>query len=190
MKVKKRIGLLALVIFTAGIIMSYIDALVTVVYNIIPEEVTSTKFTDLVLYGPIWWKINVIISVVIISVGIISYLLGADMVKYSMRKVHRFDFLVVILTFVIISASGLGDVIAQTFIEIIRRNNPVSWIGYEWWWTKYMPLPGFIAFVLGLNYPTGTIMLTGSIIGVILLIFLWFYYFKIYGLKKKRKSKK
>jgi len=185
MGLKKRIVLLTLVIFTVSLIITFIDALVTVVYDIIPKEVPSTNFTDLVLYGPVWWKINAVISALIIAIGIISYLLGTVKTR-SIYKPHYFDIIVVIFTFLIISASGLGDAISQTFIEILRGNTPGNWIVYEWWWTKYIPLPLLLTLLSGLVYPTGVTMLVSSAIGVILLVFLWYYYFKIYEFKGRR----
>src|SRR4030065_2703288 len=109
MEEKKRIGVLTLVIAVAGIIFAAIDAIVSVTYAVVPPEPQSTDFFYLVINGPIWWKINPVIIITVISVGIISFLLGSDL-KFSARPIKSFyGFLRLGLTFTIISLSGLGD---------------------------------------------------------------------------------
>ena len=182
MEKKKRIAILTLMLFLVGVILAFFDALVGEVYQVIPEQRPATGFKDLVLSGPIWWKINSSIQTLIIFVGIVSYLLGASISKRSIRF-HFTDILLVIFTFLIISASGFGDIIAQSFIEILRGNNPFFWIGHEWWWTTYLPLPWLLTVVSGLVYPTGMTMLVGSVIGIALLVSMWAYYLKFYKSK-------
>lgn len=190
MEWKTRIGLFTLTIFVASIIFTFIDALVTVEYNVIPKELESTDFSYLVLYGPIWWKINTTVFIVLISVGIISYLLGADLIKWSMRNVYIVDFLIIILTFFTISASGLGDITSQSFIEILRGNNVFAWIKYEWWWTKYMPLPFAISSLAGHDVPLGVDMAASSLIGIVIVFSMWLYYYKRYEIPRPIKRSK
>ncbi len=77
MEAKKRIGFLTLIIAIAGIVIAAIDAIVSVTYAVVPPD-TSGDFFDLVWNGPIWWKINPIIIITIITLGIIAFLLGSD----------------------------------------------------------------------------------------------------------------
>ena len=176
MEEKKRIGFLTLVIAIAGIIFAAIDAIVSVTYAVVPPQ-ASTDFFDLVINGPIWWKINPIIIITLITVGIVAFLLGSDG-KVSIYPVKRFyAFLRVGLTFVIISLSGLGDVISQTFIECFTGKYPFNWLAIDWWWTRFMPIPALIAFLIGHSVPSGIDMATGSIIGIILLVFMWLQYY-------------
>ena len=176
MEDKKRLGLLTLVISIAGIVFAFIDAIVAVNYAVIPSE-PSTDFFDLVINGPIWWKINPLIIITQVSVGIVAFLLGSDL-KFSMQPVKSFfGFLCVGLTFLIVSLSGLGDIISQTFIECLMGRFPFGWLAYDWWWTRFMPIPAVIAFLLGHSVPSGTDMALGSIIGTILLIIMWLEYY-------------
>ncbi len=175
MEEKKRIGFLTLVIAIAGIVFAAIDAIVSVTYAVVPPT-PSNDFYDLVINGPIWWKINPVIIITLITVGIIAFLLGSDL-KFSERTVNFYSFLRVGMTFVIVSLSGLGDIISQTFIESFTGRNPLSWLAYDWWWTRFMPIPALIAFLVGHSVPTGIDMLTGSLIGVTLLVFMWLQYY-------------
>lgn len=185
MEEKKRIGFLTLVIAIAGIIFAAIDAIVSVTYSVVPPQ-PSTDFFDLVVNGPIWWKINPIIIITIITVGIVAFLLGSDG-KVAIAPIKRFyAFLRVGLTFVIISLSGLGDIISQTFIECFTGRYAFSWLGYEWWWTRFMPIPALIAFLIGHGVPSGIDMATGSVIGIILLVFMWLHYYGKINLARVR----
>lgn len=180
MEKKKRIGLLTLVVFMAGTVMAIIDAVVTVSYGVMDSvaEQSSADLHELVFNGPVWWKINPVIIITIISVGVIAFLLGTD-IGTSIRPSRELIQLVpVFLTFVIISFSGLGDVISQTCIEYMKGNNPFNWLHYEWWWTRFMPIPALIAFLAGHSVPLGTDMVIGSVVGVVILGAMWFYYYK------------
>jgi hypothetical protein len=188
MEEKKRIGVLTLVIAVAGIIFAAIDAIVSVTYAVVPPEPQSTDFFYLVINGPIWWKINPIIIITIISVGIIAFLLGSDL-KFAMQPIKSFfGFLRVGLTFVIVSLSGLGDIMSQTFIEFFTGKFPLGWLAYDWWWTKFMPIPALIAFLIGHSVPSGGDMALGSAIGIILLIVMWLHYYGKLDLTKIRTS--
>jgi hypothetical protein len=188
MEEKKRIGFLTLVIAIAGIVFAAIDAIVSVTYAVVPPEPQSTDFFYLVINGPIWWKINPIIIITIISVGIIAFLLGSDL-KFSMQPIKSFfGFLRVGLTFVIVSLSGLGDIMSQTFIECFTGRFPFGWLAYDWWWTKFMPIPALIAFIIGHSVPSGIDMALGSAIGIILLIVMWLHYYGKLNLEKIRTS--
>lgn len=185
MEEKKRIGFLTLVIAIAGIIFAAIDALVSLTYAVVPPE-PSNDFFDLVINGPIWWKINPVIIITLISVGIIAFLLGSDG-KFTIYPVKRFyGFLRLGLTFVIISLSGLGDILSQTFNEIFAGHYAFSWLTIDWWWTRFMPIPALIAFLIGHNVPTGIDMVIGSVLGVILLVFMWLHYYGKLNLAKIR----
>jgi len=185
MEEKKRIGFLTLVIALAGIIVAVIDSIVAVSYAVVPPEPT-TDFFDLVINGPVWWKINPVIIITIIGVGIVGFLLGSDL-KLSMRPIKSFfGFLRVALTFVIISLSGLGDIISQTFIECLTGNSPVNWLYYDWWWTRFMPLPAVIAFLVGHNVPSGIDMVVGAVIGIVLLSVMWLHYYGKINLTRVR----
>ncbi len=176
---KKRIGLLTVVVFIAGTIMSIIDAVVSVTYGVVPEE-STTDIGELVMNGPLWWKINPIILLTIIGVGVTAFLLGND-VKLSgpvLKKQLR-QLAPVFLTFAAISFSGLGDVISQTFVELLSGNSPLHWLNIEWWWTMYIPVPAVIAFLGGHRIPTGTDMAIGGVVGVLMVVALWFYYYDI-----------
>ena len=185
MEEKKRIGFLTLVIAIAGIVFAAIDAIVSVTYAVVPPE-PSNDFFDLVINGPIWWKINPVIIITVISVGIISFLLGSDL-KFSARPIKSFyGFLLLGLTFVIISLSGLGDIISQTFIECFTGRFPFGWIYYDWWWTRFMPIPALIAFLIGHSVPSGIDMALGSTIGIFLLSVMWLHYYGKLKLTKIR----
>lgn len=187
MEEKKRIGLLTLLIGVAGIVFAAIDAIVSVTYAVVPSE-SSNDFFDLVINGPIWWKINPVIFVTLISVGIIAFLLGSDL-KFSMQPIRSFfGFLRVGLTFVIVSLSGLGDIISQTFIECFTGRFPFGWLAYDWWWTRFMPIPALIAFLIGHSVPSGIDMAIGSIVGLILLSIMWVHYYGKLNLEKIRTS--
>jgi len=183
MEEKKRIGFLTLVIAIAGIIVAVIDAIVAVSYAVVPPE-PSTDFFDLVINGPVWWKINPVIVITIIGVGIAAFLLGSDL-KLSTRPIKGFfGLLRVGLTFVIVSFSGLGDIISQTFIECLTGRFPLSWLSYDWWWTRFMPIPAVIAFLIGHNIPSGVDMALGSTVGIILLSVMWLHYYEKINLAK------
>ena len=176
MEEKKRIGFLTLVITIAGIIFAAIDAIVSVTYAVVPIE-PSNDFFDLVINGPIWWKINPIIIVTVTSVGIISFLLGSDLKFSSKPRKSFFGFLRLGLTFVIISLSGLGDILSQTFIECFMGRFPFSWIAYDWWWTRFMPIPALIALLMGHSVPSGVDMVLASTLGIILVTLMWLHYY-------------
>jgi len=180
MERKKRIGLLTFVVFMAGTVMAIIDAVVTVAYGVMEDvaQHSSADFSELVINGPIWWKINPIIIITIISVGVIAFLLGSDTGKSIRPSKQLFELVPVFLTFVTISFSGLGDVISQTAIECLKGNNPLNWLQYEWWWTRFMPIPALIAFLAGHSVPSGTDMVIGSVVGIVILGAMWFYYYK------------
>ena len=185
MEEKKRIGFLTLLIAIAGVIVAAIDAVVSVNYAVVPPE-PSTDFFDLVINGPIWWKINPIIIVTIIGLGIVAFLLGSDLKLFSNRIKSFLGFLRVVLTFVLTSLSGLGDIISQTFIECLTGRYPLNWLYYDWWWTRFMPLPALMAFVMGHNVPSGMDMTLASTVGMILLSVMWLqYYGKINFVRKK-----
>jgi hypothetical protein len=176
MEEKKRIGFLTLLIAIAGIVFAAIDAIVSVTYAVVPPE-PSHDFFDLVINGPIWWKINPVIIITVMSVGIIAFLLGSDL-KFSMQPIKSFyGFLRLGLTFIIVSLSGLGDIISQTFIECFTGRFAFGWIYYDWWWTRFMPIPALIAFLVGHSIPTGVDMALGSAIGIILVGVMWLHYF-------------
>lgn len=183
MKEKRKIGLLTLVIAIAGIIIAFIDAVVSVSYGVIPSE-PSADFMDLAINGPVWWRINTVIMITIIGVGIVAYLIGSDK-KLSMRSLNDFyGFARVILTFVLISFSGLGDLMAQTVVEWLNGNSPFYWVHREWWWTRFMPIPAMVSFLAGHSVPLGIDMIVASIIGIILLSVMWLHYYEKIGFAK------
>lgn len=157
--------------------LSAIDAVVTVAYDVIPEK--SNNFLELAINGPVWWKINPILSITFISVGVIAFLLG-DHSETSIRSSRELllELSPLILTFVITSFSGLGDVISQTFNECMNGNNPLYWLNREWWWTRFMPLPALIAFLAGHSVPLGIDMAVGSVVGIVILGAMWYYYYR------------
>ncbi|MDH5438056.1 MAG: hypothetical protein OEZ21_10690 [Candidatus Bathyarchaeota archaeon] len=177
MEKKKRIGLLTFVVFMAGIIVAIIDAVITVAYDVIPEQ-PSADFWHLVINGPVWWKINPVILITVISVGVVAFLLGSDIGKSIRPSRELVELVPVFLTFVILSFSGLGDIISMTFIEWMRGNNPFSWLHYDWWWTRFMPIPALLSFLGGRSVPSGTDMVIGSVLGIGILGAMWFYYYR------------
>ena len=187
MEEKKRIGLLTLVIALAGIVFAAIDAIVSVTYAVVPSN-PSGDFFDLVINGPIWWKINPIIFATLISVGILAFLLGSDL-KFSAHPIRSFyGFLRMVVTFLIVSLSGLGDIISQTFIECFTGRFPFAWLGYDWWWTRFMPIPAVVAFLTGHNVPSGIDMALASILGLILLSAMWLHYYGKLNLELMRNA--
>jgi len=187
MEQKKRIGFLTLVIAIAGIIIAVIDAVVSVSYGVVsPEQPPNTDFFDLAINGPVWWKINPIIVITVISVGVVAFLIGSDLKLFANRIKSFFAFLRVALTFVIISLSGIGDVISQTFVECLNGKSPLNWLYIDWWWTKYMPLPAVIAFLMGHSVPSGIDMAVGSILGIALLMVMWLHYYEKISFTKIR----
>lgn len=179
MEEKKKIGLLTLVLAIAGIIFAFIDAVVSVSYDVVPlEQPPSADFMNLAINGPVWWRINPIIMSVIISVGIIAYLIGSNK-RLSAHSVNDFSGVArVILTFVLISFSGLGDLMAQTVVEYLTGNSPFYWVTREWWWTKFMPFPAVVSFLAGHSVPWGSDMIVASIIGIIILSVMWLQYYE------------
>ena len=178
MEEKKRIGFLTLVIAIAGIVIAVIDAVVSVSYGVIPpEQPANTGFHELAINGPVWWKINPIIVITVISVGVVAFLIGSDLKLFANRIKSFFAFLRVALTFVIISLSGIGDVISQTVVECLNGQSPLNWLNIDWWWTKYMPLPAVIAFLMGHGVPSGIDMAIASILGIVLLMVMWLHYY-------------
>jgi hypothetical protein len=177
MEEKKKIGLLTLILVIAGIIFAFIDAVVSVSYGVIPSEPSSGDFVDLAINGPVWWRINTIIMGTIISVGIIAYLIGSGKELSTLSLSDFSGFARVILTFVLISFSGLGDVMAQTVVECLTGNSPFYWVNRQWWWTKFMPFPALVSFLAGHSVPWGSDMIVASIIGIILLSIMWLHYY-------------
>lgn len=178
MEEKKRIGFLTLVIVIAGIILAVIDAVVSVSYGVVPPEPPAdTSVYGLAMNGPVWWKINPIIVITVISVGVIAFLIGSDLKLFANRIKSFYAFLRVALTFVIMSFSGIGDIISQTFIEYLKGNSPLNWLYIDWWWTKFMPLPAALAFLMGHELPSGIDMAIASILGTVLLSVMWLHYY-------------
>jgi len=179
MEEKKRIGFLTLVMVIAGIILAAVDAVVSVSYGVVPPEPPADTSFDALsgINGPVWWKINPIIVITLISVGVVAFLIGSDLKLFANRVKSFYAFLRVALTFVIMSFSGIGDIISQTFIECLNGNSPLNWLYTEWWWTKYMPLPAVIAFLMGHEFPSGIDMAIASILGIVLLITMWLHYY-------------
>jgi len=132
---------------------------------------------DLVINGPIWWKINPIIVITIITLGIVAFLIGSDWKFAGNPMKSFFGFLRVALTFVIMSLSGLGDIISQTFIEILSGHFPLNWLYIEWYWTKFMPLPAVLAFLGAHEVPSGIDMAVASALGMVLITFMWLHYY-------------
>jgi len=176
MEHKHRFGFLALAVFLACIVLAFIDAVVSLSYAVIPQE-PSADFFDLVINGPVWWKVNPVIHIIIIGVGLVGFLLGSDRKTSTHSAKYFVGFVPVILTAVIISLSGLGDITAQTFAECLQGNNPLNWLHYEWWWTRFMPLPALIALLAGHSVPSGIDMLIASAIGIFMISFMWLYYY-------------
>jgi len=187
MEEKKRIGFLTLVIVIAGIIIAVVDAVVSVSYGVVPSEPPAdTSVYELAINGPVWWKINPIIVITVISVGVIAFLIGSDLKLFANRIKSFFAFLRVALTFVIMSFSGIGDIISQTFIECLNGRSPLNWLYCDWWWTKYMPLPAVIAFIMGHAVPSGIDMAIGAILGIVLLMVMWLHYYEKISFTKIR----
>jgi len=185
MEEKKRIGFLTLLIAIAGIVIAAVDAVVSVSYAVVPPE-PSADFFDLVINGPVWWKINPIIVITIISLGIVAFLLGSDLKLFANRVKSFFGFLRVVLTFVITSLCGLGDIISQTFIECLSGGSPLNWLHYDWWWTRFMPLPALIAFLVGHSVPSGIDMAVASTLGIAFLTVMWLQYYEKINFTKIR----
>jgi len=179
---KKKIGILTILLQSASMVFTFIDAIVAVNYPVMPEP--SADFTKLVMEGPIWWKINPILFMVLISVGVFAFILGNDTERDVKQPKEWRAFLPLVFTFLIISASGLGDAMSQSFIEILSGNNPFYWLIRDWWWTKFLPLP-FVVSTLRLHpVPTGLDMLICSVIGIFLLGLMWLRYYEVGGLQK------
>jgi hypothetical protein len=177
MEAKKRLGFLTLIIAIAGIVIAAIDAIVSVTFAVVPPDTSGKTFSDLVWNGPIWWKINPIIIITTITLGIVAFLIGSDWKFAGNPMKSFFGFLRVALTFVIMSLSGLGDIISQTFIECLYGNFPLTWLYREWYWTKFMPLPAVLAFLGGHEVPSGIDMALASALGVVLIILMWLHYY-------------
>jgi len=177
MEEKKRLGFLTLIIAVAGIVIAAIDAIVSVTYAVVPPDTSGQSFSDLVLYGPIWWKINPIIIITIITLGIVAFLIGSDWKFAGNAKKSFYSFMRVALTFVIISLSGLGDILSQTFIEIFSGHFPWNWLYIDWYWTKFMPLPAVLAFLGGHEVPSGIDMALASFLGMVLISIMWLHYY-------------
>lgn len=179
---KKKIGILTILLQSASMVFTFIDAIVAVNYPVMPAP--SEDFTALVIEGPIWWKINPILFTVLISVGVFAFILGNDTERDVKQPKEWRAFLPLVFTFLIISASGLGDAMSQTFIEILSGNSPFYWLIRDWWWTKFLPLP-FVVSTLRLHaVPTGLDMLICSVIGIFLLGLMWLRYYNVGGLQK------
>jgi len=187
MEKKKRIGLLTFVVCIAGTIMCIIDAVVSVTYGVLPENPTM-DINELMMNGPIWWKLNPIILLTIIGVGVTAFLLGNDVkLSRSVLKKQLSQLAPVFLTFAAISFSGLGDVISYTVIDFLNGDHLFNWLNIEWWWTMYIPVPATIAFLGGHRIPSGTDMAIGAVIGILMIAALWLYY---YGVSLPRPFKK
>jgi len=187
MEEKKRIGFLTLVIVIAGIILAFIDAVVSVSYGVVPaSEPPNADVTYWINKGPVWWKINPIIGITLISVGVVAFLLGSDLKPSANRIKSFFGFLRVVLTFVITSLCGLGDIISQTFIECLSGGSPLNWLHYDWWWTRFMPLPALIAFLVGHSVPSGIDMAVASTLGIAFLTVMWLQYYEKINFTKIR----
>jgi hypothetical protein len=179
---KKKIGILTILLQSASMVFTFIDAIVAVNYPVMPAP--SEDFTKLVIEGPIWWKINPILFTVLISVGVFAFILGNDTERDVKQPKEWRAFLPLVFTFLIISASGLGDAMSQSFIEILSGNSPFYWLIRDWWWTKFLPLP-FVVSTLSLHpVPTGLDMLICSVIGIFLLGLMWLRYYNVGGLQK------
>lgn len=175
---KKKIGLLTILLMFANMIFTFIDAVVSVNYPVLPEN-PSDDFHNLVMSGPIWWKINPILFITLIAVGILAFVIGNDTERDVKQPKEWRAFLPLVFTFLIVSASGLGDVISQTFIEVLSGNNPLHWVGRNWWWTKFLPLPFAVSISLSHPVPTGLDMLVCSVIGIFSMGIIWLKYYEV-----------
>jgi hypothetical protein len=75
---------------------------------------------------------------------------------------------------------------SQTFIECFTGRYAFGWLAYDWWWTRFMPIPALIAFLIGHNVPSGIDMAIASAMGIILLVFMWLHYYGKINLAKVR----
>jgi len=176
---KKKIGILTVLLVSASMVFTFIDALVAVNFpSSMPLERTE-DFHELVIEGPIWWKINPILFMVLISVGVFAFVLGNDTERDVKQPKEWRAFLPLVFTFLIISASGLGDAISQSFIEILSGNSPLYWLTRDWWWTKFLPLPFVVSTLLLHPVPTGLDMLICSVIGIFGLGLMWLRYYDV-----------
>lgn len=180
---KKKIGILTMLLFSASMVFTFIDAVVAVNFPSSMPEPTEDLY-ELVIEGSIWWKINPILFMVLISVGVFAFILGNDTERDVKQPKEWRAFLPLVSTFLIISASGLGDAISQTFIEVLRGNSPFYWLARDWWWTKALPLPFVVSTLRLHSVPTGLDMLICSVIGIFLLGLMWLRYYNVGGLQK------
>jgi len=179
---KKKIGYLTILLFFTCLALTFIDAIMAVNYPILPET-PSDDFYDLVVNGPIWWKINPMIIFMVIAVGIASFVIGNETERDIKHPRELKAFTPLILTFVFISISGLGDLMSQTIIEVLCHRQPFSWINYGWWWTKFVSFPFIISSLFMHDVPTGLDMIISSAIGIVLLVLVWLIYFNKFKLK-------
>lgn len=180
---KKKIGILTLLLFSASMVFTFIDAVVAVNFPSSMPDPTEDLY-ELVIGGSIWWKINPILFMVLISVGVFAFVLGNDTERDVKRPKEWRAFLPLVFTFLIISASGLGDAISQSFIEILRGNSPLYWLARDWWWTKALPLPFVVSTLRLHSVPTGLDMLICSVIGIFGVGLMWLRYYDVGVLQK------
>ena len=122
--------------------------------------------------------------IVLISVGVLAFILGNDTERDIKRPKEWRAFLPLVFTFLIISASGLGDAMSQSFIEVLRGNSPFYWLARDWWWTKFLPLPFVVSTLLLHPVPTGLDMLICSVIGIFGVGLMWLRYYDVRVLQK------
>ncbi len=77
---------------------------------------------------------------------------------------------------------------AQTFVEILQGNSPLNWLTLEWWWTQYMLGPAVISFLTGHDVPLGTDMAIASVIGIVIIIVMWLWYYEKINFAKIREK--
>jgi len=183
MEEKRKIGLLTFLLVAAGIVFAFIDAVVSVSYGVLPPT-PSADFIDLAINGPVWWRVNMVMMSTIIIVGVTAYLIGNDKKLSALSLNELSGFARVVLTFLVISLSGLGDLLSQTVIECLIGNSPFYWINREWWWTRFMPFPAIVAFFGGRSVPLGVDMIVASTLGAILLSIMWLHYYEKISFRK------
>jgi hypothetical protein len=172
---KKRMFLVGLaVIFCAIILGAVIDAYVTMVV-LKPRPTVGEDWNF-----QAWFPINTVFALIICSLGAFASWFGDS---HKQGKEDKVGATLIFASPLILTWSGIGDILSACFQELFYHGNFLqgfnTWFwNQDWWWMNWGSLPYILSRLLKSSVTSFGFILLGSIIGVVLVVFVWYLYLK------------